>query len=164
MKKRVRPVYERGTSTVEFPFLLSCAVFLLDRRFWILGIRYPLCGIRFDLLAKIPSIVENVMLVEAKYRNDGRPVRPHEVKRFVGEVTKIKEALPNCIVQGAFTTNTKFSEKSIVLATKHGIRIFPRVPLLFELKDKEEKKTKSRKKNANDAQDLSSNVSNRAGR
>lgn len=138
----VRKVYRRGRGTIEFPFLLSCAVFLLDRRFWILGIRHPLAGIRFDLLAKVPSVVDNVMLVEVKYRGDGRKIRPSEVERFAKEVLLARNAMPKCVVRSCFMTNSTFSDKSLNSANNNEIRTFEKVPLLFKLKKEGKPKKK----------------------
>lgn len=160
----MKRVYGRGKKTVELPYLLSCALFLLDRRFWLLGVRYPLCGPRFDLLAMLPSMVENVVLVEAKYRGDGRPVRPSEVKRFSKEIATVKEKLPRVIVRGYFMTNTKFSEEALRLAMEKKILTFQKVPLLFDLKWMGGGKKSRKKKSNGPGEDLSSRFSNRAGR
>lgn len=126
-----RRLHGRGNGTVELPYLASVAIHLLDLRFWILGIRFPYRGTRFDVLAKLPSVTENVILVEAKYRSDGRPVKPHEIERFAKDVNRIKAEMEACIVQGFFVTNTRLSTRAIDAATKHQIRIFQHVPLLF---------------------------------
>lgn len=160
----MKRVYDRGTKTVELPQLLACALFLLDRRFWILGVRYPLCNIRFDLLAMVPSLMENVILVEVKFRGDRRPVRPSEVKRFSKEIAAVKEKLPRVIVRGFFMTNTRFSEEALKLAIEKKILTFQKVPLLFELKMEDRKRKSKEKDSKNARKNLSSNFSNRAGR
>lgn len=72
----------RGRKTIELPFLMSCALYLLDRRYWIVGVRYPWYGVRFDLVVRDPSLSSQTGLVEVKYRGDGRPVRPYEDRAF----------------------------------------------------------------------------------
>lgn len=128
-----RPKYlrARGRRTIELPFLMSCALYLLDRRYWIVGVRYPWYGVRFDLVVRDPSLSGQTGLVEVKYRGDGRPVRPYEVERFRKEVMKAG-ATTYCGL-AIFMTNTKFSEKARELGIRYGIRLLSNVPLLFEL-------------------------------
>lgn len=138
-----RGVYRRGMNTIELPFLVSCALHLLDRRIWVLGIRHPLHGIRFDLLGKIPSVQENVVLVECKYRADGRPVRPYEIKRFASEVATVKGKQPACFVTPFFMANGSFSKQALEAARRHRIRKFPKVPLLLRLIEDDDATTTS---------------------
>lgn len=146
-----RPVYNRGKDTMELPFLASCAVYLLDRRFWVLGIRFPFRGFRFDVLAKIPSVTENVVLVEAKYRSDRRKVRPYEVKRFAKEVAQAKDGMQGCVVQAFFMTNTGLSKQAVTMARKSRIRFFQKVPMLFDLREGKGEKKKEREEKEADA-------------
>lgn len=132
MREIAKRVYRRGAGTVELPFLMSCALFLLDRSFTLLGVRRRVGKVRFDLVVGITSIPGFLGLAEAKYRSDGRPVRPYEVKRFAKEVASAKEALKDAHVQAFFLTNTKLSQQAAAEARKHRIRTF-KVPLLFQL-------------------------------
>lgn len=117
---------------MELPYLVSCAMHLLDRRFWILGVRLPLGRIRYDLVVKYAWTKDHVVLVEAKYRGDGRPVRPYEVERFHAELEEARKHLGSH-VYGLFMTNTRFSEKALQRLREHGIRALPNMPLLFHL-------------------------------
>jgi hypothetical protein len=157
--KQKRSVYKRGMSTIELPFLVSCALHLLDRRIWVLGIRHPLHGIRFDLLGKVPSVAENVVLVECKYRKDGRPVRPYEIQRFASEVAIVKGKQPACFVTPFFMASGSFSKQALEAARRHRIRTFAKVPLLFRLVEEGNDATTT-KENFLPSQDSSS--SNRA--
>lgn len=136
MKKRV---YSRGKGTVELPFLMSCVLFLLDRRFWILGIRSPLGKVRFDVVAKYAWTADHAVLVEAKYRGDGRPVRPYEIKRFHEELEAARKSIGSN-VYGMFMTNSFFSREALELARKRQIRTIPNVPLIFRLMGEDERK------------------------
>lgn len=133
-----RRVHKRGNATIELPYLASVALHLLDLRFWVLGIRYPFRGTRFDVLAMLPSAVENVILVECKYRSDARPVKPSEVKAFAKQVERIKAEMAPLIVQGFFVTNTRLSQQAVDVASEKEIRFFQHVPLVFRNLDGEE--------------------------
>lgn len=143
--RKTKPVWSRGRSTVELPFLMSCALHLLDRRYWIIGVRYPWYGTRFDLVVRDPSAGNQVVLVEAKFRSDGRSVRPSEVERFSAELAKVAVASTSYFSRGYFMTNSRFSPQALELAHKLGIRVFPNVSLLFKLvgsrKKRKERKT-----------------------
>jgi hypothetical protein len=130
-----RPQYlrARGRRTIELPFLMSCALYLLDRRYWIVGVRYPWYGVRFDLVVRDPSLSGQTGLVEVKYRGDGRPVRPYEVERFRKEVAKARTGATTYCGLAIFMTNTRFSKKARELGIRYGIRLIENVSLLFEL-------------------------------
>jgi hypothetical protein len=118
---------------------------------WICDSGFSESGTRFEgLLARLPSTVENVILVEAKYRSDGRPVVPSEIERFARDVARIKTEMEPCIVQGFFVTNSKLSVQAIEAATKHQIRFFQHVPLIFQNLDDDvdERKEEGEEKNA----------------
>lgn len=128
-------IYSRGVKTVELPFLMSCALYLLDRRYWIVGVRYPWYGTRFDLVVRDPSLSAQVGLVEVKYRGDERPVRPYEVERFRKELLRVAYAGASYHRLALFMTNTRFSEEARKLADEYGIRTMENVPVLFRLTD-----------------------------
>lgn len=130
---------KRGTKTLELPFLMSCALHLLDRRYWIIGVRYPWYGVRFDLVVRDPANNDSVALIEAKYRSDQRPVRPYEIERFRNELANAMSAGTSLHSKGYFMTNTSFSQRSLELAKRYGIRTFSHIPLLFELRNKRTK-------------------------
>lgn len=127
----MRRVYERGTRGVELPYLLSVVLHLMDRRYWILGIRYPVAGTRFDVVAKHRGEAKSLVLVEAKYRRQGRLVRPYEVKRFAASVRETGQALCHDAVEAWVVTNTGFSEQALEAVREHGVRPVDHVPLLF---------------------------------
>lgn len=118
-----RRVYARGTAGVELGFLMSCALWLLDRRYEILGVRYPVEGTRFDLVARCMNGVR--VLVEAKYRS-GRTVRPSEVREFRDKLEEMGED-----DRGVFMTNSRFSRKALRVAEACGLETVENVPLVF---------------------------------
>lgn len=139
---RPRYLRARGRKTVELPFLMSCALHLLDRRYWIVGVRYPWFGVRFDLVVLDPSLSAQTGLVEVKYRGDGRPVRPYEVERFREEVQRARSGATTYHGLAIFMTNTRLSKKARELAIGYGIRVLESVPVLFELSGAGKRKKK----------------------
>jgi len=131
MAKR-RRINARGARTIELPFLASCAMHLLDRRYWILGIRYSWYGIEFDLVVRDPALNAHVVLVEAKFRRGGRSIRPSEIVRFRDRLQKASVSGSSYYGRGFFMTNSKFSTRALDLCKEYGIRPFPEVPLIFE--------------------------------
>ncbi|MBI4392580.1 MAG: hypothetical protein HY556_02120 [Euryarchaeota archaeon] len=131
--KKPNYLRSRGQKTIELPYLMSCASYLLDRRYWILGIRYPWHGTRFDLVIRDPSLNAQVVLVEAKYRADGRPVRPYEIERFHQELAKATADNNFYLGRAFFMTNTNYSPQALETARKYGIRTFSNVPLIYRL-------------------------------
>lgn len=123
----------RGVEGVEFPFLVSCAVWLLDRRYWILGLRRAWKGTRFDVVAQHPSKEAGVVLVEGKYRSD-RPVRPHEVREFAEQLETLRLGEPGTEFLGLFMTNSGYSRTALEAAEEHGVRTVSNVPVLFKLR------------------------------
>jgi restriction endonuclease len=137
MEKSGRAIYDRGNSTDELACLASAMIHLINRRYWILGVRQPVEGIRFDLVAQLPSAVTNVILVEVKYRAD-RPVRPGEVGRFAEEVATVRKGLPESQVTGVFMTNSSFSKGALEAIRKHRLQGFSHVPMLFDTRPRQE--------------------------
>ncbi|MBI4392721.1 MAG: hypothetical protein HY556_02850 [Euryarchaeota archaeon] len=136
--KKGKILRSRGQKSIELPYLMSCANFLLDRRYWILGIRYPWYGIRFDIVIRDQSLNAQVILVEAKYRSDQRQIRPSEIEHFHHELKRANSDTIFYNGRAFFMTNTTLSEKALELARKHGIRTFPNVPLIYKLRNKRE--------------------------
>lgn len=142
IRKRVgRRVYRRGGNTVELPYLMSCCVFLLDRRHEIVGVRFPFGGSRFDVVAKSAS---GIVLVEAKYRADGRPVRPYEVEKFQSVLERAKKESGREVV-GVFICNCRFSSYALELGENYGIKMVSHVPLLFRLFSEETEREREKK-------------------
>jgi len=125
--KRLR---KRGNRTMELGFLMSCLLELLAARLEIIGIRYRWHGIRFDIVAWQP-VLEQTVLVEAKYRADGRLIRPSEIKRFHAEIMSVARAEKVYANNALFMTNTGFSEGALEAARSYGIRTVARVPVRF---------------------------------
>ena len=127
----MKRVYNRGTGE-ELAFLASCALHLLDRRYWIIGVRYPVRGTRFDIVARHPERPE-LVLVEAKLRRD-RQVRPYEVRALHAALAKTDVCAG---VQGVFMTNSSLSQDALAAAQERGIEVVERVPLLFDARARE---------------------------
>lgn len=130
--------YIHGARTKELPFLMSCASYLLDRRYWITGIRRTWNGPRFDLTVIQPEGRRRkgrMYLVEAKYRSNGRTIRPSEIKKFHERLKKASPTDSGYKGMSIFMTNTRFSQKSLELAKECGMKAVDNVPVLFTLNE-----------------------------
>lgn len=127
MRERLR---RRGNLTVELGFLMSCVLDLLADRLEIVGVRYRWHGVRFDVVAWHP-VLEQVVLVEAKYRADGRSIRPSEIRRFHKEIMAVARVERVYVNNAVFMTNSQFSERTLDVARSFGIRTVARVPVRF---------------------------------
>ena len=137
----MKKLTNRGAKTVELPFLMSCALHLLSRRYWLIGLRYAWYGVEFDLVVRDPSANAHVVLVECKFRSGGRKIRPSDVENFRERLARASSS-GSYYGRGFFMANTTFSEKALELCKEYGIRPFIEVPELFELKDCAEGRSK----------------------
>lgn len=129
------PSYMHGARTKELPFLMSCAIYLLDRGYWITDVRSTWNGPRFDLIVLEPRRQSRQYLVEAKYRSNGRTIRPSEIKKFKERLEKASPTSAGYRGNSIFMTNTRFSKKSLQLAEECGMKAVDNVPVLFRLNE-----------------------------